>query len=216
MTKKISEGLTPLAKDNLTPKNLEIEAKFYMPDLVGFRERLLEAGGAVQKKRVFERNMLFDTPDEYLRGRFELLRLRQDTAVKATFKGPSAAQSKSEAKVREEIEVEVSDFEKTAVIFQRLGFAPTQMYEKYRETIQLGNVEVVLDELPYGNFIELEGSEDAIKTAVSTLELDWSQRILTGYMTLMAQLKEKHNLPFDDLTFENFEGREKLVETVLV
>jgi len=31
------------------------------------------------------------------------------------------------------------------------------MYEKYRTTFTIGSLEVVLDELPYGNFVEIEG-----------------------------------------------------------
>lgn len=195
--------------------NLEVEVKFFMPDLAVMRERLLAAGATVKKERVFERNVRFDTPDETLRQRMELLRLRQDTAVKLTFKAPSAAQAGSEAKVREEIELEISDFDKMALIIERLGFAPLQVYEKYRETWQLGAVEIVLDELPYGHFIELEGAETAIKTAVSTLNLNWQERILTNYLALMGQMQQTYNLPFNDLTFENFKGRGLSVETVL-
>ena len=37
------------------------------------------------------------------------------------------------------------------------------MYEKYREAFDLNDLEIVLDEMPYGNFVELEGNEQAIK-----------------------------------------------------
>jgi adenylate cyclase class 2 len=110
----------------------------------------------------------------------------------------------SEAKVREELEIEVGDFDTAVLIFQRLGFKPVQVYEKYRETFQLADVEVVLDEMPFGNFLELEGSEEGIKTAVASLGLDWSQRLTTNYLAIMAQLKAHYNLSFDDITFANF------------
>jgi adenylate cyclase class 2 len=195
--------------------NLEVEVKFFVPDLVAMRETLLAAGATIKKPRVYERNVRFDTPDQSLRERRELLRLRQDTAVRATFKSPSAEQTNSEAKVMEEIEVEVSDFDKASLIFQRLGFAPVQVYEKYRETLQLEQVEIVLDEMPYGNFIELEGSEARIKAAVATLGIDWEKRIITNYLGLMAQMKEKHKLSFDDLTFANFADLGLSVASVL-
>jgi adenylate cyclase class 2 len=185
---------------------LEVEVKFLVADLAAVRERLLTIGGAVKKPRIFERNVRFDTPNDTLRDRFELLRLRQDTAVRVTFKGPSDAQSGSEARVREEWEMEVSDFETAATIFERLGFPPQQTYEKYRTTFQLGDVEVVLDEMPFGEFVELEGPEAALKTVAEQLGLDWRRRILTNYLTLMAQLKALHHLSFDDITFGNFEN----------
>jgi len=175
-----------------------------VPELAAFRERLLAAGAVLTKPRIYERNVRFDTADERLYKELSLLRLRQDTAVTLTYKGTSEKQSQSEAKVREELEVEVSDFDTLSLIFQRLGFAPMQVYEKYRETFTWQDVEIVLDELPYGNFIELEGDEGGIKTAVSHLNLHWQDRIVDNYLGLMAQLKAHHNLPFHDLTFANF------------
>jgi len=185
---------------------LEVEVKFLTADLAGFRQRLLAAGAVLQGERVFERNVVFDTPDKHLLHSGKLLRLRQDKAVRVTFKGEVAEASQSEAKVREELEINVSDFETTAVIFQRLGFNPVLVYEKYRETFSLDNVEVVLDEMPYGNFVEIEGEEAGIKTAVARLNLPWEKRITTNYLKLMVDLKAYHRLDFDDLTFANFEG----------
>jgi adenylate cyclase class 2 len=184
--------------------SLEVEVKFFMPDLTAFRERLLAAGAVLVKPRVFERNVVFDTADKRLFRELSLLRLRQDTAVTLTYKSTPKNLPQSEAKVREELEVTVTDFDTLAQILQRLGFAPMQVYEKYRETFQWQAVEIVLDELPYGNFVEFEGEEAGLKTAVSHLNLNWSDRLVTNYLALMAQLKAKYNLSFNDLTFANF------------
>ena len=189
-------------------KQLEVEVKFLVADLVGFRERLTDAGGSLKKERVFERNIRFDTPDNALLKKGELLRLRQDASVRVTFKGEVAEDLVSEAKVREELEVSVNNFDTTAKIFERLGFAPVQIYEKYRETFTLADIEIVLDEMPFGNFVELEGEETAIKTMSAELGLDWRKRINNNYLGLMADLKRFHQLDFDDLTFANFEGCE--------
>lgn len=189
-------------------KQLEVEVKFLVADLTAFRERLLVNGGSLKKERVFERNVRFDTPDNALLKKGELLRLRQDAAVRITFKGEVPEDLQSEAKVREELEMNVSDFDTTTQIFERLGFAPVQVYEKYRETFTLDNIEVVLDEMPYGDFVELEGEEIAIKTAATDLGLAWNKRINNNYLGLMTDLKQFHQLDFDDLTFANFEGRE--------
>ena len=186
--------------------NLEVEVKFLVGDLTAVRSHLLSLNATLKKARVYERNVRFDTPDESLRRELKLLRLRQDTAVRVTFKGPAVEDLTSEAKVREELEIEVSNFDTAVAIFERLGFAPMQVYEKYRETWQLGTVEVVLDEMPFGDFVELEGEEAAIKTAAAQLNLDWHKRILGNYLGLMGDLKAYHNLDFDDLTFANFEN----------
>lgn len=196
-------------------KNLEVEVKFFVPELAAFRERLLAAGAELAKPRIYERNVRFDTADERLYKELSLLRLRKDTAVTLTYKGTSEKQSQSEAKVREELEVQVSDFDTLSQIFQRLGFAPMQVYEKYRETFEWQNVEIVLDELPYGNFIELEGEEAGIKTAVAHLNLNWQDRIVDNYLGLMARLKAHHNLPFNDLTFANFANLDISIADIL-
>jgi adenylate cyclase, class 2 len=195
--------------------NLEVEVKFYTPDLAPVRQRLLAAGGQLSQARVYERNVRLDTPEESLLQKWQLLRLRQDSRVRLTFKGTPPQPTLSEAKVREELEIEVSDFDTAALICQRLGFLPLQLYEKYRETFMLGAVEVVLDELPFGNFVELEGEENAIRTAAARLGLDWQQRILENYLSLMSRLKARHNLPFIDLTFANFEAVSVSVADVL-
>ena len=189
-------------------KQLEVEVKFLVADLTAFRTRLSAAGGTLKKERVFERNVRFDTPDNALLKKGELLRLRQDAAVRVTFKREVPEELHSEVKVREELEIIVNDFDTAALIFERLGFAPVQVYEKYRETFTLGDLEIVLDEMPYGDFVELEGEESAIKTAATELSLAWSQRITNNYLGLMADLKRFHQLDFDDLTFANFEGRD--------
>lgn len=186
--------------------HLEVEVKFLVADLTAVRHQLLLVGATVSKPRVFERNLRLDTLDEQLLHKQQLLRVRQDTAVTITFKSEPLHLPQSEAKIREEIEFTANDADTAVLLFQRLGYIPVQVYEKYRETFQWGDVEVVLDELPFGSFVELEGAESDIKTAAAKLNLDWNGRVLANYLGLMAQLQAHHNLPFSDLTFANFQG----------
>ncbi len=196
-------------------KHLEVEVKFLVDDLPALRETLLTQGAQVVKSRVFERNLRLDSAEEGLLQQQYLLRLRQDSANKLTFKGPSAEQAHSEAKVREELEIEVSDFDTTLLIFQRLGYEPVQVYEKYRETFELGELEIVLDEMPFGDFVELEGPESAIRASAERLGLDWQKRLLTNYLALMEAMRDHHNLPFRDLTFDNFADSDLHVGDIL-
>ena len=190
----------------MSDDRLEIEVKFLVENLATIRRRLERAGGLLSKPRTYERNIRFDTPWQSLMLQGKLLRLRQDTVARITFKGEPDETHLSEVRIREEIEMEVEDFDTAVAILEKVGFEPQQVYEKYRETFQLDLVEVVLDEMPFGHFVELEGSEQAIKSAADKLGLDWEKRILTNYLALMADLKKASNLPFDDLTFENFAG----------
>ncbi|MGH2538197.1 MAG: class IV adenylate cyclase [Candidatus Promineifilaceae bacterium] len=194
---------------------LEVEVKFYAADLPAVRGRLVAAGASLIRPRVFERNVRYDNAWSGLARRGRLLRLRQDTAASLTFKALPDGAPASEARVRQELEVGVGDFGVMEAILERLGFQPSQCYEKYREAWQLGPVEVVLDELPFGDFVELEGPEERLRAAAEALDLDWGRRILENYLGLMARLKAHHKLPFDDLTFANFAGLEVRIADVL-
>jgi adenylate cyclase class 2 len=193
---------------------LEIEVKFLVDDVQAMQTRLLRAGANKTKDRIFERNVRYDNPWEGLRHKGQLLRLRADDGVRLTFKGEAQDAGQSEAKVREELEVSLDDFETTAAILERIGFEPFQVYEKYRETWQLDDVEVGLDELPFGCFVELEGPEAALSPTAEKLGLRWQQRILDNYLLLMAQLQERRKLAFSDLTFDNFDGEDASVADI--
>ena len=196
--------------------NVEIEVKFLVDDLEAVRRRLVAAGATTGAPRVHERNVRFDTADGALLARQALLRLRQDSRVRLTYKGLSDQDAGSEAKIREEIELTVEEFDRMALIFARLGFGAVQSYEKYRQTFHWRDVEVVLDEMPFGNFVELEGATDAeLKDAAAALGLDWSRRVLTNYLELMEQARRAFDLPFNDLTFANFAGRPVDMGTLL-
>lgn len=184
---------------------LEIEIKFRVGDLAAVREQLLVAGAVLHIPRLYERNVVYDTADFALRDAQKLLRLRQDEQVRLTVKAPApTADALSQAKVREEREISVSDFDTAEAILLHLGFEPKLVYEKYRETFHLNGLEIVLDELPYGHFVELEGDEAAMRPTADLLGLVWEERLLTNYLALMAHLKETHHLPFTDITFANF------------
>lgn len=195
--------------------NLETEVKFFVTDLAAVRRKLLQVGATLDIPRSYEYNIRYDNAWNGLMRQGKLLRLRQDQRSRLTFKGVSDKDLTSEAKVRQEVEIEVSNFEKTATILEKVGFERRQVYEKYRETFCLMAIEVTLDELPFGDFVELEGDEAVIKQAANTLGLDWQRRVLDNYLALMARLKASHDLPFDDLTFENFQGRDALISSVL-
>ncbi|MFL7837989.1 MAG: class IV adenylate cyclase [Candidatus Promineifilaceae bacterium] len=196
-------------------KNLEVEVKFLVEDLESLKEQLLEAGAILVRPRVYERNVRFDTALNALLKEEKLLRLRQDTAVILTFKAPSEFDQESEAKIRQEIEVRVDDFDRMAMILDQLGFEPKQTYEKYREAYHLNDLEIVLDEMPYGLFVELEGDEQTIKETAERLNLVWGERILSNYLAMMGILVDHYHLPFQDVTFENFRDIEISFKEVL-
>ncbi len=182
---------------------LEQEVKFYLHDLKTFEERLIAQGARLKLERCLEINLRFDTPDRRLSRSFQTLRLRQDKICRLTWK--DAANLSGEVNAREELEIEVSDLVTARTILEKLGFELMLVYEKYRSAYMLGDVEISLDEMPFGHFCELEGADiGSIKYAAALLDLDWESRSALSYLALFNNLKEKLGLDMKDMTFENF------------
>lgn len=66
---------------------LEVEVKFYIPDISPIRNRILELG-AVSTGQVFESNIRFEDENKTLMKKKFLLRLRKDSKTTLTFKSP--------------------------------------------------------------------------------------------------------------------------------
>ncbi|MBI4770362.1 MAG: class IV adenylate cyclase [Chloroflexi bacterium] len=183
----------------------ETEVKFYLPDLPALRARVLAAGGMLHAPRVLETNLRFDDAAGSLTPARRVLRLRRDRRARLTYKAPGAV--RHGVRQRAEHEVEVSDFEAARAILEGLGYRVSWTYEKYRETFHLGAVEAALDELPFGDFVELEGPDaPAIRAAAGALQLDWRARYPGSYSALFAAARRSLGLTFTDLTFANFRG----------
>jgi adenylate cyclase class 2 len=183
-------------------EHLEIEVKFYLSDMDAIRDRILELG-AVSRGRFFETNLRFDDADNGLLQKKSLLRLRRDTKTILTFKSEPPFKD-NQFKILRELEVEVSDFDTMKDILESLGFREEQVYEKWRETLNLNHVSLCLDTMPYGNFLEIEGEKEAIKQLASRIGLQWNKRILLNYLAIFDVIRKKSNLPFYDVTFSNF------------
>ncbi|MFO7321241.1 MAG: class IV adenylate cyclase [Chloroflexota bacterium] len=183
----------------------EVELKLYVRDLDAVRQRLESAGAVLVSPRTYERNVRYDDKSRSLSRRGDVLRLREDSRWRLTYKAGKGAVRGSDAVSRYEAEVEVSDFDTMHDILGRLGLSPYMVYEKYRTTYQLDGVEVVLDEMPYGNFVEIEGEAEAIQQVRLRLGLGEATAYRGGYTDLFERVRRKLKLKFTDLTFANFE-----------
>lgn len=182
--------------------SLEVEVKFALESLVDIKKRLVEAGATLTVPRTYETNARYDLPDGALMQSRRTLRLRQDSRARLTLKGDPPSHVISEAKVREELELEVSDGSTMALILARLGFQEQERYVKYRETFALDGVEVVVDELPFGDFVELEGQEACLREIAQRLGLEWSERITESYLSLVQRFCRHHDVQLSQFTFE--------------
>lgn len=182
---------------------MEIEVKFYLSDLPAFLSRLEILGAGLLQARTYELNLRFDTPDGRLESNHQVLRLRQDRQAVMTYKGPG--DEREGVRHREEIECTVSDFQAARSMLIALGYQVSWVYEKYRTVYGLGDVHLMVDELPFGNFLEIEGlSVAALQQAAGQLHLDWGTFYSKSYQALFGNVAKRLNLDFRDLMFENF------------
>lgn len=141
---------------------IEIEKKYCLDKkrLVELTAKLGELG-ATFVHETFEENYLHrgGVLDEQV----AFLRLRKtDTVNTLTYK--EKVVTNGDFKHQIEFETIVSDVDATEHIIEKLGYKLAVVYEKHRKTWQLGDVEIVLDELPFGYYMEIEGSmKDILK-----------------------------------------------------
>lgn len=183
----------------------EVEIKLYVPDLQAVQGRLEAMGAHLAKPRVHERNVRYENLARDLTPRGIVVRLREDAAIRLTYKGPSLY-NQGGIRSRFEAEVEVSDFDAMETILAHLGYTPHMTYEKYRTTYEHDGAEIVLDEMPYGNFVEIEGPAEAIQRIQAALGLNDAPNFGDSYAALFERVRANLGLTFNDMTFANFEG----------
>ena len=187
----------------MSKRNQETEAKFYVAHLDQVGARLKDLNARLVQPRVLETNLRFDLPDGSLRSSGRVLRLRHDTQARLTYKG--AGQNTSGVLDRQEIEFVVDDDQKARQFLEALGYRKSMYYEKYRTTYELDEALIMLDEMPYGSFLEIEGETvEQIQALSAKLHLDWNAAIPASYTALFEGLRQRLGYTFQDISFENF------------
>lgn len=164
---------------------IEIEKKYRIDKkiLVELTAKLRELG-ATFSYETFEENYLHR--GGVLDQKSAVLRLRK-TDLRTTLTYKEKVPTDCDFKHQIEYETEVTDVEATENIIQRLGYRLAIVYEKHRKSWHLGNVEVVLDELPFGYYMEIEGAIEDILEAEKTLEIEHLVNESRGYPRLTVK-----------------------------
>jgi len=179
----------------------ETEAKFFIRDLKKIELRLRELKAQLIQPRLHEINLRFDNAENELRSTLRVLRLRQDDKARFTFKGPSEEQPGGILR-RREIEFVVEDFDSAKDFLEALGYRVVVFYEKFRAVYALNDTHVMLDELPYGQFIEVEGENaEVIRKTTDLLGINWDAMVKAGYHALFERVTGKYNLEPSQLSF---------------
>jgi adenylate cyclase, class 2 len=179
---------------------VEIEAKMKVDSLADLADRLRDRGATHLGQRL-EVNAFFDTSDRTLLAADQGLRLRVATDLQTnqstcvlTHKGPN---QHGPLKTREETELSVADADAAERLLARLGYSRMISFEKRRDSWQLADCHIELDEVPYlGSFVEIEGPSDAsILKLRALLGLADRPLIRASYIAMLADyLQERGDL----------------------
>ena len=181
---------------------LEIEKKYRLTDKQ--RElllRRLRETGSEPRDEEFEENTIYTGGDLHLKNC--VLRLRR-VAGGAILTYKERFPSSSAIKYQREDETRVENAEALAAILEALGFRPALVYEKRRAKWQVADAEVVIDELPFGLFLEIEGEEKAIMETERLLDLTEVEVELATY----PQLTRRYGSRRGDLIEARFPRRQ--------
>src|ERR1043165_1227980 len=175
----------------------EIEVKFPLHNRHELTRKLHELGAQRLYPETFEDNIVLDRRGE-LRTKGALLRVRKFGKYSlATFKGPMSIEAGG-IKTREEVQTGVESFELAIQLFDSLGFKPVFRYQKYREVWRVRDVEVVIDRTPIGEYFEIEGQIDLIRSLTADLGMEMEQAIRQTYADLYRQARRtRADLPND-------------------
>ena len=182
----------------------ETEIKFRIANIRALARKLRGAGFRIDTPRAHEMNTLYDLPEEVLRGRNELLRIRK-------YGSAWTVAHKSKGKIgrhnsRTELETGVSDGRKMDAILRALGYTPSFRYEKFRSEWTDGKGHVVVDETPVGNFCEIEGTPRWIDATAEKLGITMTDYITKNYAGLFLEWKAGTKSRAEEMTFRAVMG----------
>jgi adenylate cyclase class 2 len=149
---------------------IEIEKKFVLSN--DQREQVLENLNKFGAKLVgenLEENTLYS--GEILMEKRAVLRVRK-IGEKTILTYKQRIENDSDFKQQIEYETVVEKAEEMEKIIESLGFEKALVYEKRRQIWHFRAVEVLLDELPFGQYMEIEGSVTAIAEAEMLLDVE--------------------------------------------
>lgn len=170
---------------------IEIEVKFRISDIAKIR-KALKRTGAKRIGKVLQEDFALDDEGETLARSGKLLRLRKaGDKVYLAFK---SLRRRGKFKEAEEVEIEVSDFEKAKELLGRLGFSPKGKLRKQREEWSFGSSEILIDQSVLGSFLEIEGSREEIEKIVRLLGLDRREGSTKTYEEIYQEYCKKRGI----------------------
>jgi adenylate cyclase class 2 len=189
----------------------EIEVKFLNIDSVLMEEKLKSIGAEKIFEKLYKRRV-FDYPDLILHKKGAWVRLRDEgEKITLTYKeriGMKTFDGKTNDDSMEEIEIEVSDFDKTAELLKKIGLTEKFYQENRRIRYKLDDIEFDIDFWPQLEpYLEIEApSWEKIEEGIRLLELNPEDKRIFS-TTQVYQLKGIEDIEYKEMTFKRMVKR---------
>lgn len=181
--------------------NNEIEAQFLDIDKEGMRARLKKAGATLVKPEVLMKRVVFYT------GEHSFARVRDEGQGRIVMTYKNVLDDDSILGTKE-VNLIVNDYDDAVLFMKSCGLKVKAEQETYRETWEMGDVEICIDTWPWiPTFMEIEGpSEKSVWDTAKKLGLDKTKAkfgsVDTTYQHYYGIDTDTVNLHTPKITFE--------------
>ena len=202
---------------------MEYEVRFYYEseELKNILKGLKGESGLKEQPRTYEKTIQYNHSDERfdfyskeIDGRFRLRISANDneTKCKLSWKRRLKATTETEVNKEEEKEVRINpnDIDNFLFIISNvMHFTTVESYERYRTVFENDEVEISVDEYPFGVCIEVENKsttinpEDVVKNWVNRIGLNINEAYRLSWDDKYLELCEEQGIErFNEVTFD--------------
>jgi adenylate cyclase class 2 len=167
----------------------EIEIKFKLENKENINKKLEELGG--QKKKPYTQTAYgFFSDDSVKKGIFPRIRIEAGIPI-LTVKVKNN-KKKTNYFERNEYSLKISNFKTGIKILKILGFDKIRRFTKVRTqwVFRRRPIEVCVDKLYFGRFLELEASKKEIEKMIKSLGFQRRKRISKAYLAIEEEYKK--------------------------
>lgn len=182
--------------------NSEHELRILDVDPATIGQKILEVGGKRIYERTLQRRYTYDTlPKE----RNKWIRLRTNGSLSTLAVKHVTGEGVSDTK---EVEVEISDFQDTALLLKEIGVQSKSYQENYRTLYELEGTEIMVDEWPLIRpYIEIEAPSVAlVHQAIATLGFTVEQATGLDVSSIYEQI---YKIDIDNMPELRFDSQPK-------
>lgn len=164
----------------------EIEVKFKINKGENITGKLRKLGGSI-KNEYYQTTYGFFSKDSIKKGVFPRIRVESGKHVLTVKVRPKKKTNYFE---RKEYSLEIDDEKNGIAVLKLLGFDRVREFKKKRQEWVFPDIEVCLDTLYFGRFLEIEGTKKNIEKMIKRLGFEKRERITKAYLAIEDDYKK--------------------------